>query len=178
MSYRATPHTTTAYSPYYLLHGREMSLPNSGNLKAKLPKEKENFDQDRQLENFKFSPQPGYKAVKKANRQSHLNNKWLYDRKAKLRIFQSEDMVYLYNPARKPGKCFNSHKFWTGLFKITAKLSDLNYEIIIMNHKKQIVHVNRLKKAYDPEIWKSKQEPEASKKQINKLFPKSENQEE
>jgi len=43
MSYRATPNTTTDFSPYYLLHGREMALPNSDNLKAKLPKEKENL---------------------------------------------------------------------------------------------------------------------------------------
>lgn len=27
MVYRATPHSTTKYSPYYLLHGREMRLP-------------------------------------------------------------------------------------------------------------------------------------------------------
>jgi len=80
MSYRATPHTTTGLSPYYLLHAREMTLPNSENLKAKLPKEKENFDQDRRLENLKSSPQLAYKEVKKANRQSHLNNKRLYDR--------------------------------------------------------------------------------------------------
>ena len=40
MSYRATPNTTTGFSPYYLLHGREMALPNSDNLKAKLSKEK------------------------------------------------------------------------------------------------------------------------------------------
>jgi len=47
-----------------------------------------------------------------------------------------------------------------------------------MNHKKQVVHVNGLKKAYDPEIWKPKQEPEAHKKRINKRFPKSEDQDE
>jgi hypothetical protein len=47
-----------------------------------------------------------------------------------------------------------------------------------MNHKKQIVHVNRLKKTYDPVIWKPKQEPEAPKKWINKRFLKSENQDE
>ena len=72
-----------------------MALPNSDNLKAKLPKEKEKFDQDRRLENLKSGLQPAYKTVKKANRQSHLNNKRLYDRKAKLRSFQSVDMVYL-----------------------------------------------------------------------------------
>ena len=45
-----------------------------------------------------------------------------------------------------------------------------------MNHKEQVVHVNRLKKAYDPEIWKPKQEPEAPKERINKRPTKSENQ--
>ena len=47
-----------------------------------------------------------------------------------------------------------------------------------MNHKKQIVHVNRLKKAYDPEISKPNQEPETVKKWIIKKPTKSENQEE
>ena len=155
-----------------------MALPNSDNLKVKLSKQKESFDQDCRLQNLKSSLQLTYKAVKKANRQSHLNNKRLYDRKVKLRSFQLEDIVYFYNPARKPGKCFKFHKFWTGPFKITAKLSDLNYEIVSTNHKKQILHENRLKKAYDPEIWKPKQEPEAPKKRINKRFPKSENQDE
>jgi hypothetical protein len=178
MSYRATPNKTTGFSPYFLLHGSEMALPNSDNFKSKLLKEKENFDQDRRLENLKSILKLAYKAVKKTNRQSHLNNKRLYDRKTKLRSFQLEDIVYQYNPARKPGKCFKFYKFWTGSFKITAKLSDLNYEIISMSHKKQVVHVNRLKNAYDPEIWKPKQEPEAPKKRINKRFPKSEKEEE
>jgi len=111
MAYRATPNTTTGFSPYYLLHGREMALPNSDNLKAKLPKEKENFDQDRRLENLKSSLRLAYKAVKKANRQSHLNNKRLYDRKLKLRSFQLGDIVYLYNPAQKLESVLISIKF-------------------------------------------------------------------
>jgi len=32
--------------PVLLLHGKEIALPNSDVLKAKLPKEKGNFDQD------------------------------------------------------------------------------------------------------------------------------------
>jgi transposase InsO family protein len=36
MAYRATPNTTTGFSPFYLLHGREMDLPTSDDLKDKL----------------------------------------------------------------------------------------------------------------------------------------------
>ena len=124
MSYCATPQTTTGFSPYYLLYGREMALPNSDNLKAKFWKE--NFDQDCRLENLKSSLRLAYKAVKKANRQSHLNNKLLYDRKAKLRSFQSWDIVYLYNPTRTSEKCFKFYKFWAGPLRLIPNYQTWN----------------------------------------------------
>ena len=34
MAHRATPSSITGFSPFYLLHGREMPLPNSDNLYA------------------------------------------------------------------------------------------------------------------------------------------------
>jgi hypothetical protein len=149
-----------------------MSLPNSDNLKPKLPTDGEN--PDLRLENLKSNLRRAYRLVKEANKRSHLNNKWLYDRKAKQRIFQQGDIVYLYSPAKKPGKCTKFHKFWTGPFQITAKLSDLNYEITSMNHKKR-VHENRLKKAY-PEIWKPG--PKVPKKPDGKKATKPEELEE
>ena len=85
-------------------------------------------------------------------------------KKAKSRSFHVGDIVYLYNPARKPGKCFKFHKFWTGPFQVTAKLSELNYEIVSMSHRKQVVHINRMKLAYDKEIWKPKLGPEVNSK--------------
>ena len=91
MAYRSTPNTTTAFSPYYLLHGREMVLPNSNDLKAKVPTE--NSDHDSRLENLKSSLRLAYKLVKKANRKSHLKNKRLYDRRAKLRSFRTGDSL-------------------------------------------------------------------------------------
>ena len=88
------------------------------------------------------------------------------------------DNVYLYNPARKLGKCFKFHKFWTGTFEITSMLSDLNYEITSMSHKKQVVHVNRLKMAYDLKIRKPKPNPETSKKRKIQEAGKPEDEEE
>jgi len=70
----------------------------------------------------------------------------------------------LYNPAGKPGKCFKFHKFWIGPFQVTATLSELNYEIVIVSHKKHVVHINRLNLAYNTDIWKPKPSPEVNSK--------------
>jgi len=83
MAYRATPNTTTKYSPFYLLHGREMPLPTNENLEAKISKENPSHSQ--RLENLKSSLRSAYKLVREANSRSHQNE--YYDRKAKFRIF-------------------------------------------------------------------------------------------
>jgi len=160
MSHRATPHTTTGYSPVYLLHGREMVLPSTENLKARLPKD--NTDEDQRLENLKSNLRLAYKLAAKANRKSHLNNKRLYDRKAKPREFEAQDLVYLHNRALKPGLTRKFAKPWIGACQITKKISELNYEIVDLKGKRQVVHINRPKKSFNPELWnpKPRQKPE------------------
>jgi len=66
MAYRATPNTTTKHSPFYLLHGREMPLPTSDDLKAKISKENPSHSQ--RLENLRNSLKSAYKIVKEANK--------------------------------------------------------------------------------------------------------------
>ena len=44
----------------------------------------------------------------------------------------------------------------------------MNYDIIDQNGKKQIVHVNRLKLAHNPEIWKPITERKVAKKRPKK----------
>jgi len=84
---------------FYLLRGREITLPGCDELKAKLSNERENSDHTRQPDSLKCSLKLTYMSVRKANRKSHLNTKRLYDRKAKLRGFEPGDLVYLYNSA-------------------------------------------------------------------------------
>jgi len=137
-----------------------MVLPSTENLKARLPKD--NTDEDQRLENLKSSLRLAYRLAAKANRKSHMNNKRLYDRKAKPREFAVQDLVYLYNPALKPGLTRKFAKPWIGPCQITKKISELNYEIVDEKGRRQVVHINRLKKSFNPEVWnpKPRQKPE------------------
>jgi len=132
-----------------------MQLPSIDSLKARCVKE--NTSQDRRLENLKASLRMAYKTVAKANKEAHRNNKIFYDRKAKTRHFEVNDLVYLYTPAMKAGQTKKFQKFWSGLYKITRKISELNYEIVGQDDKKSTVYVNWLKKCYNPSLWKPRQ---------------------
>ena len=151
---------------FYLLHGREMRLPSEDDLRAKISQTP--LDHNQWLKNLKASLRLAYRTVEQANRKSHQKNERLYNCKAKLRKFHTGNLVYLFNPTVKPGLSRKFHKVWSGPFRITAKISDLNYEIVDPNNKKQIVHVNRLKQAYNTDALKPPAKQKAKRKSHNK----------
>ena len=120
-----------------------MQLPSNDSLKARCVQE--STSQDRRRENLKGSLRRAYKEVGKANRKAHQNSKRFYDRKAKARHFEVNHLVYLYTPAMKAFLTKKFRKFWSGPYKIIKKISELNYDIISQDNRKEIVHVNRLK---------------------------------
>ena len=56
----------------------------------------------------------------------------------------------MYNPTTSPGLTRKFSKLWQGPYKVTRKLSNLNYEVIDKYGKKRVVHVNRLKEPTVP----------------------------
>jgi transposase InsO family protein len=176
MAYRATPHGTTEHSPYFLLHVREMVLPTSQDLRAKMSPELRGTEHECRLNHLKDSLRRAYQAVRKNSRKSHQINKGYYDRKAKLRKFAVGDVVYLYNPALKQGQCQKFKKPWTGPYKVVAKLSDLNYKIVNQQGKESVVHVNRLKVAHSQGNWNPKSGKEKFYRK-RKAEPKEEEEE-
>jgi len=73
LAYRATPHSTTGYSPFFLLRDREMVTPANENLRPKISKPSQGPEQ--LIEILKARLRQGYQAVTKANRKSHVGNK-------------------------------------------------------------------------------------------------------
>jgi hypothetical protein len=130
MAYRATPHGSTGYSSYYLLHGREIILPTVQDVKAKLPLELRGTVYVVKFENLQSSLKTAYKTMRRIIRNSHGAIKKHHDRRAKERNFKVDDVIYLYSPAMKAGECRKFRRFWNGPFKVKARLSSLNYRIV------------------------------------------------
>jgi hypothetical protein len=143
-----------------------MLLPSSEYLRANISCSPP--DHHQRLQNLKISLRTAYNTVRQANKRSHQQNKELYDRKAKLRSFEIGSFVYLCTPAVKPGLSRKFHRPWSGPYRVTAKVSHLNYEIEDQSNKKQVVHVNRLKQAYNADTWQPKTSPKAKKKRGQK----------
>ena len=94
-----------------------------------------------------------YTAVAKANKKAHRNNQRFYDRKTKTCHFEVNGLVYLYTPALEAGQTKKFQKIWSGPYKISRKISELNYEIFNQDDKKIIVHVYQLKKWHSQSLW-------------------------
>jgi len=123
-----------------------MTLPSNEELNAKVGSTDQNIKQ--RIDNLKTSLKQAYKAVNEASRKSRQRNKRHYERRAKSCSFANGDYVYLHNPTRKPGLSRKLHKYWVGPYKVTAKISEVNYEILGENDRRQVVHINRLKPAH------------------------------
>jgi hypothetical protein len=122
-------------------------------LRAKLSPEISNTDHAPRLENLKSKLRTPYELAREHGRKSHLTNKRYYERSAKEREFAVGDFVYLYNPAIKVGVSAKFRRPWVATWRITEKKSRLNYVIVNQHGKQLVVHVNRLKRAYDPVNW-------------------------
>jgi hypothetical protein len=71
---------------------------------------------------------------------------------------QKGQIVYLHNPARKPGVSNKYTPVWQGPFSVVARVGEVDYKIEDLKGKQSVVHINRLKVANNPSIWKPKAE--------------------
>jgi hypothetical protein len=153
MAFRNTPHGTTGFTPFYMLHARQMNLPSMQHLKAKLSPEIRNTDHAERLENLQRNLRMAYKVAREHSDKAHATNKRYYDRSARERVFTQGEYVFLYSPVIKPGRSAKFRRCWSGPWKVLRRKSELTYAIVNKLGKEMTVHVNRLKKAYNVEGW-------------------------
>jgi hypothetical protein len=152
MVHRATPHSTTKYSPYYLLHGRDMRMPNAGDLTARMEAtEGKPGAQDcveSHISTLAERLDEAFKVVQKQNKISRMKQKLWYDKNTRLVTFSEGDYVYLKEMTVGVGKSKKFRSRWRGPYLVTKRFSDLNYQILVKPGKYMTVNVNRMKKCY------------------------------
>jgi transposase InsO family protein len=167
MAYRAVPHCSLKHSPYYLVFGRDMRLPNEDDWKPHVTnKEVTEDDYERHVRTLADRLREAGKAAKQQSELSHETAKRYYDRQVKLERYRKGDLVYVHDPTYKRGKAKKFEYQFKGPFEIEHKVSPLVYKVKMDDGTFAIIHINRLKRAYnlDKEALIVKQKGRKSKR--------------
>lgn len=141
--YRATPHTSTGYSPHHLLYGHKFELPFPCDFSQhRFPgsiKEYVSALKDRLFEIHKNANKSAMEAWKTRSRN--------YDYGKAMREYQEGELVYLFEPVSRQGQSRKFRHPWSGPHKIVKRMTPWTYRLMLQNGGMYTVHINRLKPA-------------------------------
>lgn len=149
LAYRSAKHSSTGFTPYFLMFGREVRLPIE--LEWGVPDVQMGIGQRREGE-YVRRLREGLEKAHNLTRQrlgsAHLRQKEQYDRRCHGAPFEEGERVWLHVPATKRGKCRKFHRPWVGPFQVIKRLSDVTYRVRNPDNPRRrlVVHFNRLKK--------------------------------
>lgn len=141
-AYNTSIHSTTGYTPFYLMFGRQARLPidlmyGTGVPSSSVPE---------YVAKMCSSLSNAYELVRQRTESNHGRQQELYDHRVHGHPLQPGEEVWLFTPAVPRGKSKKLHCPWSGPYKVVQRLSDATYRVQhLRNHRKQVVHFDRLK---------------------------------
>eukprot|EP00731_Ephydatia_muelleri_P024465 Em0016g736a len=147
-AYRTSMHETNGVTPFEMMFGREVVLPE--HLMFNLPVSTEQVLQEgvEYVDYLKKRFQLVHQYVRQNAQKGMQRQKTGYDQKENTRcVFLKGDHVWLYTPAVPKGKSPKFHRPWQGPYQVLKKKGEVTYDIRRLAHprKRLIVHYNRLK---------------------------------
>lgn len=143
MAYRGTVHSSTGYSPFFLLHGRDQVLPIDDFIRPQ--RVRYDYDENYAAEMMARLSQV-YKRVRENTELAKSKRIVQYNKKTKERNYQLGDLVYLKDMAPVVGKSKKLTKTWMGPYRVIEKVGPVTYRIKrVGGRDNQVVHANRLK---------------------------------
>ena len=146
--YRAAPHSSTGYSPYYLERGRPMRLP-SDTIFTEVFKEKYE-DNPNYIARLSRSVQAAYAEVDDNLKKNQLKYKHTYDKRmAKRKVtFQAGDRVWYYDTPAALGSSYKFARPYTGPWLIEQIKGPVTAMIRRVDNRigsSMIVHLDKLR---------------------------------
>ncbi|UYV66261.1 hypothetical protein LAZ67_4001049 [Cordylochernes scorpioides] len=148
-AYNTTIQETTGYSPFFLMFGREpTSLLDDRNISVDIDKD----DYDEYIKHHLDKINRTRKLVINNTIKTQERMKKNYDKKHMERSYEPGELVAVWTPIRKIGKCEKLLRKYFGPYRILKKLSNVNYLIEPKYNPGQdplIVHVSRIKPYFE-----------------------------
>ena len=143
-AYNTSTHTSTGYTPFYMMYGREAKIP--ADIVYGTPTEQPQTH-SQYASNLHRSLEKAHSQARKKMNTAAQRQKSLYDKKVHGEPYKVDDFVWLLNPAAPKGKSRKLNCPWVGPFRVVKKLSDIVYHIqdTCSRRKRQVVHFDRLK---------------------------------
>ncbi|UYV65991.1 K02A2.6-like, partial [Cordylochernes scorpioides] len=150
-AYNTAKQETTGFSPFFLVHGREAETT----LDSLLPYH-DNDDVGDYVQHLITTAEEARHLAQLHLYRGQEKNRKYYDRKHRPVDYNVGDLVWLFIPVRKVGLSEKLIKKYFGPYRITRKLSPVNYEIEAISDfprrrkTRDTVHVLRMKPYLDP----------------------------
>ena len=155
-AYRASPHSSTGYSPNRLFLGRENRMPVD--VAMGLPREEVNGGQhvDDYVAVHQERAESAYRLVREHLKENAQRRKVAYDVRVKKSEFSIGDWVWYFYPRRYPRKSPKWQRSYIGPFLIVRAIPPVNYVLQRTSRSQTfVVHVDKLKRCHGPtpESW-------------------------
>ena len=144
MAYRSSVHSSTQYTPHYLLFGHEVRLPLDV-MYGREPHQPEAASE--YARNLRSTLEEAHERAREHLKTAQRRQKDYYDRRVAGDEIKVGDHVYLHFPVIKSGRTKKLHSPWHGPHVVVKKISDVTYRIEEVDNprKRRVVHFNRQK---------------------------------
>ena len=136
MAYRSSVHESTGYSPQFLVHGREISLPID--LMYPVPETEEPMSTTDFVYHRKLAFQKAFELLRANINKNQKRRNAIYNEKIHGPTYEQGQKVLLHTPVVPVGQTTKFHNPWRGPYVILDCFNDVTYKIGELTTSKEL----------------------------------------